>query len=311
MKLSIVTTMYYSSPYLEEFYRRCCQALAPITSDYEFVLVNDGSPDDSLETALHLREKDPRVRVVDLSRNFGHHRAMMIGVSYAQGDLVFLIDCDLEEPPEALPLLYETMQAASADVIYGVQRERVGSWFIRASGSAFYALYNFLADHPIPNNVLTARLMTRRYVTQLVRHQERVFSIEGLWEITGFKQVPVPLDKAPYKGSSTYTFARKMTMAINSITAFSNKPLIYIPCLGMLITFPASLGILYLVVRYFMLGGGVEGWASLIVSIWFLGGLIIFLLGIIAIYLSVIFMEVKQRPYAIVRHVYDGESDAV
>jgi putative glycosyltransferase len=309
MKLSVVTTMYYSAPYLHEFYTRVLTSIQKLgVTDYEFVFVNDGSPDNALEVALTLRTEDSRVRVVDLSRNFGHHRAMMIGVDHAHGDLVFLIDCDLEEPPEALEVLYTTYQASDADVVFGVQGARTGSWFNRSTGSLFYILFNLMSDQKIPNDPLTARLMSQRYVRELVRHREQLFNIEGLWAITGFKQIPVTVNKTHFKGTSTYTFARKIAYVVNALTAFSNKPLLYIAYLGLLIVIPSMLYILYLMFQYVFVSGVIEGWTSLIVSVWFLGGLIIFILGIIGIYLSVIFTEVKGRPYAIVRHVYEDST---
>lgn len=305
MKLSIVTTLYYSAPYINEFYSRVCKVADAITEDYEIVLVNDGSPDNAIEIAIALYKKDDRVRVVDLSRNFGHHKAMMTGLMYVQGDLIFLIDVDLEEPPETLTMFYEKFQNNNVDVVYGVQAYRQGSWFNRISGSLFYILFNLLSDYPIPHNPLTARLMSHRYVQQLIRHREHLFNIEGLWAIAGFRQIPVTITKQPYKGTSTYSFSRKLAYFINAITAFSNKPLIYIAYLGLLMIIPSSIYIIYLILGYLFFGLGITGWTSLIVSIWFLGGLIIFILGIIAIYISVIFLEIKNRPYTIVRQVYE------
>ena len=308
MKLSIVTTLYYSAPYINEFYCRICKVADAITEEYEIILVNDGSPDNAIEVAIALYEKDARVSVVDLSRNFGHHKAMMTGLMYAQGDLIFLIDVDLEEPPETLTTFYEKFQHNDADVVYGIQAYRQGSWFNRVSGSLFYILFNLLSDHPIPHNPLTARLMSHRYVEQLINYREHLFNIEGLWESTGFRQIPVTVNKQPYKGTSTYSFSRKLAYSINAITAFSNKPLIYIAYLGLLIIIPSSIYIIYLAVRYFFLKLSISGWTSLIVSVWFLGGLIILILGIIAIYISVIFVETKNRPYTIVRQVYEHDA---
>ena len=305
MKLSIVTTLYYSAPYINEFYSRVCKVSDAITEDYEIVFVNDGSPDNAVDVAIALYEKDDRVRVVDLSRNFGHHKAMMTGLMYAKGDLIFLIDVDLEEPPETLTTFYEKFINNDVDVVYGVQAQRQGSWFNRISGSLFYILFNLLSDYPIPYNPLTARLMSQRYVKQLIEYKEHLFNIEGLWESTGFRQIPITVNKQPFKGTSTYSFSRKIAYFLNAITAFSNKPLLYITYLGLLIIIPSSIYIIYLAVGYFFFRLDVTGWTVLITSVWFLGGLIIFILGIIAIYISVILVETKKRPYTIVRQVYD------
>src|SRR6185369_7927415 len=123
MKLSIVTTLYNSAPYLTEFYDRVCGTTGQISADTEVILVNDGSPDKSLDVALELHQKDPRVRVIDLSRNFGHHKAIMTGLAHARGDLVFLLDSDLEEEPELLPVFHEALITNKADVVFGVQQK--------------------------------------------------------------------------------------------------------------------------------------------------------------------------------------------
>src|SRR5438477_12923693 len=164
MRLSSVSTLYRSAPYLREFHARAAAAAAALTADVEFVYVNDGSPDDALEVALELRAEHGNVRVADLSRNFGHHRAMMAGLGHATGDLVFLIDCDLEEAPELLTAFAARMSETKADVVYGVQEGRGGGPANRLFGWAYYKLYNAVSADPIPRNLLTVRLMTRRYV---------------------------------------------------------------------------------------------------------------------------------------------------
>src|SRR5437763_1983758 len=210
MRLSIVSTLYRSAPYVEEFCLRVTEAAQKTAgNDFEIVLVNDGSPDNALDAALHVRAKNPNVTVIDLARNFGHHKAMMTGLSHAKGDLVFLIDSDLEERPELLPEFLAEMQRAGADVVHGVQKERRGGWFERLSGWLFYTLFNAISSHPIPRNVVTVRLMTHRYVEALVAHQEREINIGALWTYTGFKQIAVPIDK-PHKGSTTYSIGRRI-----------------------------------------------------------------------------------------------------
>jgi putative glycosyltransferase len=305
MDLSIVTTLYYSAPYLEEFYARICAAAEQITDDYEIVFVNDGSPDDSLDVALSLFERDDRVKVIDLSRNFGHHKAIMTGLAHARGDLVFKIDCDLEEEPELLGEFYADMvKDPSVDVVYGVQQRRKGGPFERISGGLFYELFNLLSHHPVPPNLASARLMSQRYVASLVEHQDREVFLGGIMAITGFKQVPLVVKKHS-KGSTTYTLGRKVSLLVNAITSFSNRPLVFIFYLGCAIVFLSSGAALYLIVRRVFFGVYLTGWPSLIVSVWLLGGLTIFCLGVIGIYLSKVFMEVKPRPYTVIRQLYE------
>jgi putative glycosyltransferase len=306
MDLSIVTTLYCSSAYLKEFYDRITVEARRITDDYELVLVNDGSPDESLEVALSLYERDPKVRIIDLSRNFGHHKAIMTGLSHARGDLVFLIDSDLEEEPGLLGEFYDELGSSDADVIYGVQQTRKGGFFERITGSMFFTFFNLLSSYPVAANLTTARLMTKRYVASLVAHRDREVFLAGLWAITGFKQVPLLVEKH-HKGRSTYDLARKGSIVVNSITSFSAKPLVFIFYLGCVIVLLSSVAGLYLVVRRIFFGVYLAGWPSLIVSVWLLGGLTVFCLGIIGIYLSKVFMETKDRPYTVIRQIYEKE----
>ena len=306
MRLSIVTTLYRSARHLDEFYTRVSAAAARLTPDYEIVFVNDGSPDDSLGVALKLLEHDDRVRIIDLARNFGHHKAMMTGLAEARGDLVFLIDSDLEEAPELLPESSEAMRDGQADVVYGVQDSRRGSFLERSSGWLFFKLFNLLSDQPIPENLVTVRLMTRRYVSALVSHRERKMMIAGLWALTGFNQIARTIAKGA-KGHTSYSFRRKVSVLVDSITSFSDRPLVLIFYLGLAIGGTSSLAAVYLVVRRLFFGVALPGWPSLIVSIWMLGGLMLICLGIIGIYLSKVFIETKQRPYTIVRQVYERD----
>lgn len=304
MKLSVVATLYRSAPYIEEFHGRAGAAARRLVGDdYEIIFVNDGSPDNSLEVAVGISQLDSRVIVVDLSRNFGHHKAMMTGLEHAQGDRVFLIDSDLEEEPEYLAEFAERMDATSVDVVYGVQLRRKGGWFERLSGSLFYNLFDALTGTSLPRNVVTARLMTRRYVNALLLHREREVFLAGLWSITGFDQTSVHLKKH-HKSDSTYTLKKKMSILVNSVTSFSNAPLVWIFYLGAVISIISILYIIYLVVNRIFLAAPVDGWTSVIASIWLLGGMIISFIGVLGIYLSKIFSETKQRPYTIVRQVY-------
>jgi putative glycosyltransferase len=306
MILSIVTSLYNSAPYIEEFYGRVLAQIQSLPVDYEIVFVDDGSPDNALDVAVKIADRDPHVSVVELSKNFGHHKAMMTGLSQARGDLVFLIDVDLEEPPEILGDFYRELTEKSVDIVFGIQQQRHGTWFQRTSGEAFYHLYNLLSSNVIPRNQLRARLMTRRYVDALLRHREQLFMIEILCNITGFKQVAFPMNKTGYKGISSYTLRRRIRLFINGITMSSNRPLIFIGYLGALITILAAFYTGLTLLQYLFGVATPDGWTSLIISVWFLGRLTIFSLGIIATYLSVMFEEIKARPYSIIAKVHRG-----
>lgn len=227
MRLSIVTTMYMSEPYVLEFYRRARAAADKITPDVEIIFVDDGSPDAALQQAVSLLDSDPCVRVIQLSRNFGHHKAMMTGLAHATGDLVFLIDSDLEEDPALLEPFYEKLISTGADVVFGCHARRPGGWLRNFGPKIHYRASALLCDPPLHENTLTVRLMTADYVRSLVQHQERELSIAGLWQITGFYQVPMSVNKA-WKGTTTYTFRRKVATLVDNVTSFSNKPRVFI-----------------------------------------------------------------------------------
>ena len=307
MKLSIVATLYQSASYIAEFHQRATAVARQFAGDdYEIVLVNDGSPDNSLEIAVQLTEVDSHVILIDLSRNFGHHKAMMTGLVASEGDHVFLIDSDLEEEPEWLISFAEQMQQEASDVVYGVQARRKGGTFEQITGWFFYRVFRLLTMIAQPDNIVTARLMSRRYVQALVAHQERELNMGGLWVATGFAQAQLTVRK--YATSpTTYTLARKFSHLVNAVTSFSSLPLVFTFYAGLLISLTAALFIAYLTFRFFFISTPPDGYTSIIASIWLFSGLIIFFVGIQGIYISKVFSEVKQRPYTIVRHVYRSQ----
>jgi len=308
MRLSVVTSLYRSEPYVQELYERCVEAASRVADAFEIVLVNDGSPDQSLEKALALHRDDPRVRVIDLARNFGQHKALLTGLEHARGDLVFCLDSDLEEDPAWLGLFHSRLQEAGVDVVYGVQIRRKGRLVERLTGSLYYAVFRLLSSYPVPANQTAARLMTRRYVRSLVSHRDQEVFLAGLWAITGFEQLAVPVEKGD-KGSSSYSLRKKLAILLNSVTSFSNVPLVFIFYLGMAVTavsLSAALGTL--VAKLFFIDFEL-GWPSLIISLWLLSGLTFCCLGVIGMYLSKIFTETKDRPYTIIREVYERSAE--
>ncbi len=305
MKISIVTTMYCSAQYIEEFYSRISASVSKITKNYEMIFVNDGSPDRSLEIAVNLFKNDKKVKVLDLSRNFGHHKAIMAGLAHTTGNYVFLIDCDLEEEPEWIEFFWEELNKDdSTDVIYGVQEKRKGNIWNRSTGFIFYKFYNMLSDVKIQKDVVTVRLMKKNYVKALLSYQERELFLAGIFADAGFNQKSVTVIKG-HNSPTTYSLKRRINLMINSITSFSNKPLRIIFYTGLIVCF---ISVIFTIRVFFKkLFGNVElsGWTSLILSIWLLGGIIIFSIGVIGIYLSKVFNEIKLRPNSIVKKIYE------
>jgi putative glycosyltransferase len=304
MRLSIVATLYQSAPYINEFHGRASAAAKQLVQeDYEIILVNDGSPDNSLDLAVQLSKSDGHIVVVDLSRNFGHHKAIMTGLAHSSGDRVFLIDSDLEEEPEWIINFERQMDAEASDVVYGIQVKRKGRFFEKAIGWFFYRIFRLLTGVAQPNNIVTARLMSRRYVDSLLLHRERELNIGGLWIVTGFKQCHQIVQKHS-TSPTTYSLSRKFSHLVNAVTSFSSLPLVFTFYSGLFISISAVGYIIYLAIRYFFIASPPDGYTSIIASIWLFSGLIIFFIGVQGIYISKVFSEVKQRPYTIVRHVY-------
>lgn len=309
MKLSIVTTLYRSAGTINEFYRRALIAAEPLGYEIEFILVNDGSPDDSLGRALALRNADPRVVVVDLSRNFGHHKALMTGIAHATGDLLFLLDSDLDEDPELLASFHARLLEGDCDVVYGFQPRRRGGVVTKFTGEIYFWLLSKLSDDQIPRNIMTARLMKRDYVDALLEHRDREFLISQLWASCGFRQVGIPAAKH-VNSKSTYSFRMRAQYFVKHLTTSSSKLLYMIFYLGLGLSTAAAGLIIYYLLVYAFTRVPVTGFTSIIVSIWFFGALSTVILGIQGIYVANILSETKRRPNTVVRKVYGFDSSA-
>ena len=307
-KISIVTALYNSADYIEEFVRRCTDAVLKITDNYEIILVNDASPDHSLSVATRLQEQDDHLVVIDLARNFGQHKANWTGLSHASGDYIFLIEADLEELPEWLNDFYADLTSDDKhDVVYGLQAARTGGVIERVTGELFYWAFNVFSPVKIPPNHITVRLMTRRYVEAFVAHQERDLFVGGMYELAGFGQKPHVVTKLSHS-ETTYNLGRKLTLLVNAIVSFSAVPLWLIFWVGIAVSFGAFCVILWVIFQW-ATGNPQPGWASLVASIWAVGGLVMASIGIIGIYLKKVMAEIKAQPYTIIRHIYAAEPE--
>jgi len=302
MRLSIVTSLYNSALELEEFYQRSkqvCLRIAP--ESHEIILVNDGSPDSSLAIALGLRKKDNCVRVINLSKNHGHHKALMIGLRAADADLIYVLDSDLEESPEWCDLFKNELEKYKVDLVFGYQGKRRGRGTERLAGRLFYSIFNLLAGVRIHPNQTVARLMTDEYRRTLIAYGETDVFFAGLCELAGFSQLPYRVAKGS-RSQTTYSFSRKVGMVLASITSFSSKPLIIMFYAGLIVSIVSMISCFSLFLVWLMKISPVSGWVSLMLSIWLIGGLLMLFLGVIGVYLAKVFDEVKKRPYATIRH---------
>ena len=311
MKLSIVSTLYKSEPHIAEFCDRVSAAARRLVGDdFEIILVNDGSPDGSLDLAVARSAIDRHVTVIDLSRNFGHHKAIMTGLAHASGDRVFLIDSDLEEEPEWLLPFADQMSDRKLDVVYGVQESRRGGTFERWTGAIFFSINNWLSDFHLPRNLVIARLMSRAYVAALVSHQDHEFIIAHLFQLTGFRQDSQLVVKHALS-PTTYSISRRIQMAIRYLMTTSTKILYLILYFGLTISILSVLTMAFYLMRYAVHGIGVSGFTSIIISIWFFGGMTMLVLGLLSVYIANILSETKRRPYTIIRDIHRGGATGI
>lgn len=306
--LSIVSTLYRSAPYLDEFLLRVRGAAEALGTSYEVILIDDGSPDESLAMAVAAAKRDPAIRVLELSRNFGHHAAILTGLATARGQRVFLVDSDLEEPPELLMEFSEVMDRTGADVVYGFHDQKVGSAFRQLTSGVFWRLFNALSETRTLENICHVRLMRRDYLDALLSLQERNLFLGGLYAWPGYRQVPVRIERVITREVSTYNLQRRISLAVKSVVAFSTRPLHLIFLLGVTIALAAlAVTFVFLLLRLFAGVQMLSGFASLMISIWFLGGLTIMSLGVLGLYIAQVYVEAKGRPRAVIRRVHCWE----
>jgi dolichol-phosphate mannosyltransferase len=299
--LSVVVPVYNESLVIAAFHERATRALSAIPNcSYELIFVDDGSRDDSYEQLAVLAETDPRIRVVKFSRNFGHQIAISAGVDHACGDCVVVIDADLQDPPEVIVQMVEQWRAGF-DVVYGVRASRAAESAMKLfTASLFYRLLNSLTRIPIPVDVGDFRLISRRVANQLRQLREKDRFVRGLVSWLGYRQTGVSYHReARFAGETKYPYSKMIKFAVDGVTSFSTVPLKLASWLG----YGASaLAFIYLVDVFLQKYRGitVQGWATTMVAMLFLGGVQLVCLGIIGEYLGRVFTECKPRPMYVV-----------
>ena len=306
LKLSVVAPCYNEAAGLPEFIRRLQIVCVQLDCRYEFILVNDGSRDDTLPVALELAARIPEVAVVNLLRNFGHQAAVTAGLDLATGDAVVLIDADLQDPPELIIAMVAEWRTG-ADVAYGRRRTRQGETaFKLLSARIFYRLLGGLTQSPIPADTGDFRLMDRRVVEVLRSMRERHRFIRGMVSWVGGKQVAVDYDRNPrFAGETKYPLGKMFTFAIDAITSFSVVPLRLVTYLALTIILLAlGATALVFVVKLVNPGFFIPGYASIMLTIIFFGGFQLLALGIIGEYLGRMYESVKARPIYAIEQIY-------
>ncbi len=297
--LSVVAPVYNEEALIDEFYSRVCSALDGLP--FELVLVDDGSTDGSPIALDHIAANDPRVRVIFLSRNFGHQTALTAGLDHARGDAVVMLDADLQDPPELIVRMLDHWRAG-CDVVYAVREEREGeSRFKLATASWFYRLFDKLAQVELQPNSGDFRLLDRRALDALLSMRERNRFLRGMTVWVGYRQAAVPYRRDPrYAGVTKYTLSKMLRFSLDAISSFSHRPLQLATLLGFLISTLAFIAIPVVVILR-ILGSYLPGFGSITIAVLLLGGIQLIAIGIIGEYVGRIYDEVKDRPLYLVK----------
>ena len=303
--LSIVVPCYNEAACLPLLHARITDAArGAVGDDYEIVLVNDGSRDDSWGAMQQLAAADPRLVAINLSRNHGHQLALTAGLDLCGGAQILIIDADLQDPPELLADMRAAMTLQAADVVYAVRRKREGeTLFKKATAALFYRVLDRVTDTPIPLDTGDFRLMSRRALDAFLSLPEQARFIRGMVAWVGFRQVPFPYDRAErHAGETNYPIGKMIRLAFDAVTGFSTAPLRFASHAGLALTGASLLLFVYIAIGFFT-GSAVQGWTSTMLVVVLLGAVQMFVLGLIGEYLGRLYIESKHRPLYIVADV--------
>lgn len=308
--ISVVVPVYNEADGIAEFNRRLTEVRANLPERSEVVYVNDGSNDRTFAILRLLRERDPTIAIVNLSRNFGKEIALTAGLDHSTGDAVIVIDADLQDPPELIPSLIERWREDQADVVFAQRCSRAGeNWLKRVTAFAFYRVMNALGGQKVPVDTGDFRLLSRRAVDALKTLREQHRFMKGLFAWIGFRQVGVLYERDQrLAGRTKWSYWKLWNLSLEAITSFSLVPLKMATYVGLFAATVAILYGLFITGRTLIFGNPVAGYPSLLVIILFLGGVQLLSLGIIGEYLGRIFNETKQRPLYFVEAILPAQS---
>ncbi len=307
--ISIVVPVYGCCFSLNALYERLNKTLSSITDDFEIILINDASPDNAWETIKKLSLKDKRVKGISFSRNFGQHRAITAGLDYAQGDWVVVMDCDLQDQPEEIIKLYNKVQEGY-DIVFGRRHQRKDSFIKRTGSTVFYKIYDYFTESKIDNSIANFSIISSKVCSQLrtLKEQNRSYPLFVNW--IGFRRTNINIEHAKREeGKSSYTFKKLVDLAIDSVVSQSNKPLKIAIKFGFTVSLLSLIYALWLILRYFIYSIPTEGWTSVMVSIYFIGGLLFANMGILGLYIGKIFDETKDRPLYLINETTFEQED--
>ena len=302
-ELSVIIPVFNEAENLPTLHGRLTRALVNLGMEYEIVLVDDGSQDQSPDILRRLEAEDQRIVIVEFARNFGHQVAISAGLEQSRGRVVCIMDADLQDPPEVLHTFLAKWREGW-EVVYAIRTERKEWWGKRLAYAGFYRLLQRVANIDIPLDAGDFCVMDRRVVDLLVRMPERNRFVRGIRSWVGFKQIGVPYERhARHAGAPKYTFRKLLYLALDGLISFSHMPLRIITLLGFSVSFLSFLVALFYLVKKFTLGTGVPGFTTLVVSIFFLSGIQLMTIGVIGEYIGRISDEVKRRPLYVARRV--------
>ncbi|MCG3717813.1 glycosyltransferase family 2 protein [Aliarcobacter butzleri] len=301
MKMSIVIPVYGCCKSLVNLYERLTKSISLITDNFEIIMINDSSPDSAWEVIKELAQKDDRVKGIKLSRNFGQHKAISAGLDYANGDWIIVMDCDLQDQPEEIIKLYNKVQEGY-DIVFGKKIERKDRYFKRLGSKLFFKIYDYFTDSKVDSTVGNFSIISKKVLSSLtqMREQTKAYPLFVNW--IGFRKTEVLIEHSERKeGKSSYDMKKLVNLAIDNIVSQSNKPLKLSIKFGFILSIFSLLYGSWLIFRYFMFSIPVEGWTSVMVSIYFIGGLLFANMGILGLYIGKIFDETKNRPIYIIQ----------
>jgi len=308
--LSVVVPLYNEELVIEEMYKRLSKVLRECVDSYELIMVNDGSRDRTVELARKICEADKNVKFVNLSRNFGHQLAITAGMDRSCGRCVVIIDADLQDPPEVIPLMLDKWRNEGCQVVYGLRAKRKGeSWFKKTSASVFYRLLRRMTAVDIPVDTGDFRLMDRRVLGEFLKMREHARFVRGMVSWVGFKQGHVTFEREErFAGETKYPFKKMLKFAIDGVLSFSQVPLKVASAFGFLSALVSFVFMVYgFVVWAFFPEKLVPGWASTFSAILFIGGVQLICLGILGEYVGRIYEEVKKRPLYVIQEELNFE----
>lgn len=307
-EISIVAPVYKCGECVAELHRQLVLALEPLVDSFEIILVNDGCPANSWEAVRAVAALDSRVKAINLSRNFGQHYAIAAGLHHSSGRWVVVMDCDLQDRPSEIPKLYRKAREGH-DIVYALRTRRHDGLIKRLLSRAFLALYNLLSDIKIRPGSCNFSIASEQVIAEYCRLKELSRSYHLVLRWLGFHSVFLDVDHSErFAGTSAYNLRRGFLLAIESITSQSNKPLLLSIRAGFLMSASALAVGVYYIARYFMHGIGVEGWTSVIVSVYFIGGLVLANMGVLGLYMGKVYNEVRERPLYVIRDLLNFDA---